>query len=115
MIGQSDNTARREYLTAGIFDPLSGALVDDSEHLLNRAAFRFGALPARQVLSNWIHQQDETFSVGGDHRVADAVESHSQPFASRQSQLSGSVQRFANSGKEGSDGEEGDQTNRLAR
>jgi hypothetical protein len=52
------NVPSRQNLTAGVFDGLPGALVDDPKDIFQRPTLCLGGVPAGQPLGNLIHQQD---------------------------------------------------------
>ena len=57
----------------------AGLLVDDPEHLGGRPAPRLGLGPAGERLGHRVHLDDGAGRVGGDDRVADAVEGRPEP------------------------------------
>ena len=74
-------TPSRSALVAGFVDRLAGVLVDDAKHGVERLAERFAVRPAGQRFRHGVHVGDAAIDVGGDDRVADAVQRDAQHFA----------------------------------
>src|SRR5262249_14743806 len=79
----ADNVAGPQDEVRGILDAFPGLLVDDVEHLAERAAARLGLRPARQALRGIVHIRDTAVGIGGDDGVADAGERDAKPFTLR--------------------------------
>ena len=74
VIGEPDDHALGQHAADRVGCLRAGVLVDDVEHLLDRAANRFLLRPPGQPLGDGVDSGDPGALVGGQHRVADAVE-----------------------------------------
>jgi hypothetical protein len=74
VIGKANNVAFPQHALDNVFGLLTGLLVFNSEHVLNRPAGCFLKIPSRQHLRNWIKIGNPAGCVGCQNCIADASE-----------------------------------------
>ena len=79
VIRQLNGAAFAQNTGNGLLRRLTGLLVDDAKHALDRLARCLLGLPTGERFGHGIDKADSPFGIRGDHGVADARERDAQP------------------------------------
>ena len=79
VVRQPDDLAFLQRPQGRVLDRLAGVLVDDAEHVVQRAAGRFLGLPADKLLGDRVEEVHPALGVGADDGIADARQRDLQP------------------------------------
>jgi len=74
VFGQADDHALAQHACDRIFRRRAGLLIENGEHLRQRAAARLLSAPARELLRHGIEKGDSAGLIRGEHRIADGTE-----------------------------------------
>ena len=81
MVGQGHGPAFAQHAGDGLFQRLAGLFVDDFKDGRQGPARNLLTRPAGQRCRHGIEKVDAARGIGGDYRVADAVQDNAQPLA----------------------------------
>ena len=74
VVREADDDTLAKHLVDGVLDDAAGLLVEDREHVVQRAALGVGGQPAGQALGDRVHERHAARRARRDHRVPDAAQ-----------------------------------------
>ncbi len=103
VVGQPDDLAFRQHQVDRAGDGFPRLLIDDAEDFRHRSAVGLGRGPAGEFLRQPVHHHHVAAGVGGEHRIADALQGDTQIFLA-QTQVCQHLFQIARHVVEGFDG-----------